>query len=221
MYSQLVKTEFEGNRFVLFVSIVLNIFFFILFSIEDSPDDNPVGSFMGATSIVFYVCLIVLAIQGSDEKRYQLYTLLPVTATESFLAGWFWVLCWLGLQVCFWLLFAFTIDPSFESRSVIEIASTGLSFWFLIVLIANAIDLGSFRPAYVQWAYIGGIVILIGVLARLGISIGIYFGDEENDFFPFGLFADPTANIFFVCTLVVLLMIANWYIFTRSDHYLR
>lgn len=218
MFSQLLKTEFEANRVILLVSLVLNIFFLL---VMDRSEEDPLQSFIGATMITYFVLLVVASAREGDSKRYRLYAQLPLTSNQQFFAGWFWVLTWLGLQVGMWLLYALIIDSELSIIEVIEIASIGLGIWFFMVTIANAIDLGSFKPAYLQWGYIGLFVILIGVAIQNEISVSISLASEEACVFPLKIFGSTLPDIAFAITLVALLMIGNWYIFTRSENYLR
>ncbi len=217
MYRQLLLTDFDSGKTFLILALLGNLFFFTLFGIRG----DPVEIFMMATMPVYWLLLIAMAMVGSEEKRLRLYSQLPLTATEIFLSGWFFVLFWLGLQVCFWLLYGFIFDPDFTYLQAPKITSSAMGIASFIILIAIAIDLGYFKPAYVRWLYIGFLAILTAVAIYLDMSIGIVANESEIRVLPFDLWGSGASGISFSIVVLALLLTADYAVYKNSDNYLR
>jgi hypothetical protein len=96
--------------------------------------------------------------------------------------------------------------------------------YLMIVLIAIAIDLGAYKPAYLQWIYIGSVALLIALAIRYDISIGLLGTDDGIRIYPLDAILQSTdgrSSILLSIALIALFKITDWYIYTRSDHYLR
>jgi len=217
MYRQLLLTDFDSGKTFLILALLGNLFFFTLFGIRGES----VEGFMAATIVVYWALLIAMAVVGSEEKRLQLYSQLPLTATEIWLAGWFFVLFWLGLQVCFWLLYGFVFDPEFSYLRAPEIASSAMGIASFIILIAIAIDLGYFKPAYIRWLYIGFLAVLVGIAIFLDMSFGIISTETGIRVLPFDAWGEGRSQVAFSIVVLTLLLIADYAIYIKSDNFLR
>ena len=131
------------------------------------------------------------------------------------------MLFWLGLQVCFWLLYGFVFDPDFTYLRAPEIASSAMGIASFIILIAIAIDLAYFKPAYVRWVYIGSLAMLIGIAIYLDLSIGIIANESTIRVFPFDAWGEGRSQVAFSIVVLTILLIANYWIYKNSDNYLR
>jgi len=221
MYRQLLLTDFDWGKTYLILSLVANLFFLALFATRGAS----VESFMAATLVVYWILLIAIAVVGGEEKQLRLYSQLPLTATEIWLAGWFFVLLWLGLQVCFWLLYGFIFDPEFSYLRAPEIAFSAMGIASFIILIAIAIDLFYFKPAYARWLYIGLLAMSIAISIQLDMSIGIVSNDSGLHIFPFELWfefwGEGRSKVTFSIVVLTILLIADYWIYKNSDSYLR
>ena len=217
MYRQLLLTDFDANKTFLILALVANLFLFGLFAIRGEP----VEPFMGTTIGVYWILLIASVVVGGDEKRLRLYSQLPLTATEIWLAGWFFVLLWLGLQVCFWLLYGFIFDPDFTYLRLPGIAASAMGIASFIILIAIAIDFGYFKPSYIRWLYIAGLLVLSGAAIHLDMSVGLIRSDTGIHVYPLALWVERRAEIIISIVVLSILSVADYAIYKNSDHYLR
>ena len=221
MFNLLLKTEFNSNRIIWLAWVLANLLVFVMI---DGSGEDPADDFMAMTMVAYFVLLIVSASFGSEEKRIRMYSQLPVTPSQVFLASWFWVLLMLGLQVCLWLLFAYWHDPEFDTNEIMKISTSALGIYFMIALIAIGIDLGFYRPAYLQWVYIGAAALIITVAIRYDISVGLIGTEDGIRIYPLHAIlqtTDARSGIALSIALIAVLKISDWYIYTHSDNYLR
>lgn len=217
MYRQLLLTDLDANKTYMLLALAGNVFFFIFLGLRGGP----VEDFMTATIIVYLGFLGVTASIGNEEKRLRLYSQLPLTSTEIWLGAWFVVLLWLGLQVGLWLLYGFIFDPDFSYLRAPELASSALGIVSFVILLAIAIDLFYFKPAFARWLYIGFLTILVAIAIQLDMSIGIVGSETGIQILPFEYWGEGRSQTAFSIVVVTVLLIADYYIYKNSDNYLR
>jgi|TARA_B100002003_G_scaffold252029_1_gene300561 hypothetical protein len=217
MFRKLLITEFDANKLFLILALVGNILFFIFLGLRESS----VKSFMAGSLNVYLFLLLISGVWSSEQKRLRLYTQLPVTVTEVFLATWIHIHFWLVMHVCFWLLYGVVFDPQFSILQVAEIVSAAMGIASFVTLIGIAIDLWAFKPAYVRWMYIGGLLFLMAVAVQLDMSIGIIGTEEGFQVLPFGLLGEGRSGLIISIIVLALLLFADFLVYKNSDHYLR
>lgn len=215
MFKQLVITEFHCNRTFLCISGLINAVCFIVVGIQQP--ETP--TFMIWTLLSFYILLSIAASYAGQEKRNRQYIQLPFNANQVFLAGWSFVLVWLVLQVCSWLLFGIVHDEQFDNEAIVEVISAGIGTAIVLTIISVGIDLSAFRPAFVQWLYIGLVVSLIVLASNLDIDIGMRRNEEGFHIFPLSLIADGGLQLGTGIALLCGGLILNFLVFRYSDSY--
>lgn len=218
MFKQLMITEIEANRDILAVSLALNLVLFFALGVRGSEDSQ--NLFTGITMLSYWVLLIIAAANAGHEKRNRLYAELPVTTTESFLVGWLFVIAWLCIQMSVWFLFAAAFTVALDAEMVESLLGLGVNAVTFILIISIGIDLGSFRPKYVQWIYI---LVMAALLALALIADAIYeVGDSDLAFnsFPNLLMDRLHLDLGASVLVVMFLLAANYFVFRNSDHYL-
>ncbi len=217
MFKQLILTELVSNRNILLISLALNLVLFIFFGLRDQD----VYDFAGATMISFWVLLIVAASTAGHEKRNRLYMQLPVTPAQVFSAGWGFVLGWFSLQILAWVLFGITFSNEFAAAQVGQLVTTGLGAVIFIVIVSIGIDLGVFRPFYLQWIYILLMASLLGLAIIFDVSIGIQVtGEEGMQFLPISLLGSLQMQVQVSIAIVIALLAVDFLVYRYSDSYL-
>lgn len=215
MFKQLLITEFQCNRTFLGLSALSNAACFILLGIQQP--ETP--TFMIWTLISFYIFLSIAASYAGQEKRNRQYMQLPFNANQVFLAGWSFVLIWLVLQVCSWLLFGIVYDEQLDSEALMEIINAGIGTAIVMTIISIAIDLGAFRPAFVRWLYIGFVVSLIALAAGLDLDIGMQRDEEGFHIFPLSILFEGGPQFGIGVMLLSGGLFLNYLVFRNSDSY--
>ena len=132
------------------------------------------------------------------------------------------VMVWLAVQVCCWALYS-QIFPADALRfaTLTECLNSGLGVAIVIAMISIGIDLGAFRPAYVQWVYIISMLFLLVVVSRLGFSVGLdLFEDAGVRVLPFDLMGDSLLATGAALTFFLAAFLADYLIFKHCDSYL-
>ena len=218
MFKQLMFTEIEANKNILLLSLTLNLIFFFALGVRNS--DDSLNLFAGITMLSYWVLLIIAAANAGHEKRNRLYAELPVTTTESFLAGWLFVIVWLCIQMTVWFLFAAVFTVALDAQMTESLLGLGINAAAFILIVSIGIDLGSFRPKYVQWIYI---LVMAAFLGLALIADAVYeVGDSDLAFnsFPNMLMDRLHLDLELSVLVVLLLLAANYFVFRNSDHYL-
>ena len=216
MYRQLLLTEFRCNRFFLCIAIIINLLSFSVTAYQQAGT----SSYIAWTLISFFILLVVTTSLAGNEKRNRLFMQLPVNATQVFLAGWGFVLIWLALQISAWLLFAILFDDNLRSGSILEFLNGGLGVAVMIATISIGIDLSAFRPAFLQWLYIGLIVLLLLVAVNLEITAGTIGEDQGFYMVPFSMIDDGALRFSATVVTLVGLVFLDYLVFRFSDNYL-
>lgn len=216
MYSRLIKTEFDANKLLLLVWLVLNCIFFLFLGFQGSP----IYAYMGISIVNFWIMLTVCASIAGHEKRVRLYAELPVTVRQSFVAGWAFVLLWMAMQILAWILYGWIFDEEFDATQAGQVLTFGLGSIAFIVIISIGIDLGSFKPRYLQFIYIVVMAALLGAAILNDISVGVLGSESGIHFYPVAMLNDLGLEIQLSIVIVLLLLLANYLIFRNSDSYL-
>ena len=216
MLKPLIKTEFDANKLLLLIWLVLNCVFFLLLG----SNDEPIYTYMGISIVNFWIMITVCASIAGHEKRVRLYAELPVTTRQSFVAGWVLVLVWMSMQILAWMLYGAIFDEEFDTRRAGQVLTFGLGSVAFIVVISIGIDLGSFKPRYWQWIYVFVMAALLAGAILNGISVGILASENGIHFYPLTMLNNLWLEIQLSLVVVGVLLIANYLIFRNSDSYL-
>lgn len=216
MFKKLLLTELDANKNILLISLALNLVFFVYMTAIGSD----LAAFIAATMVSFWVLLIIAASTSGHEKRGRLMVQLPVIPSHVFGAGWCFVLCWLAVQVLVWGVFGVTNQEDFTLTQFGEITTFACGMITFVLIVAIGIDLGSYRPAYVQWLYIVFMLALLGIAIRFEIYVGVIGNDEGMHFYPIALVENLTLEILLSFLLIAFLLAADFLVFRFSDNYL-
>lgn len=216
MYRQLIKTEFDANKIILLVWLLLNCAFFINMGYQQSP----IYTYMGFSLVSFWVMITISASVAGHEKRVRLYAELPVTPRHSFIASWGFVLIWMFIQIIAWMLYGSLFEEEFDNAQAGSALIFGLGALIFTAIISIGIDLGAFKPRYVQWLYILLMAVLLAAALHSGISVGLLGTDTGIHFYPVSLLDNLMLEIVVSAGLALLLLVINYLIFCRSDSYL-
>lgn len=216
MFKQLLIVEFRCNRNILVLSLLINLLCFAVLGSQQAVAEM----YIVATMFSFYILLSVAAAAAATEKRNRLYMQLPVNAQQIFLTGWSFVLIWLLLQICAWVLYAALFEPEINSVQLMEYASIGVGSGLVIALISIGIDLGGFRPGYFQWLYIGSVIILFVIAVSKDLSVVLVSGEEGIRVLPITALIDGVGDLGLAFILMLGALFANYLVFRYSDSYL-
>lgn len=216
MYSQLIKTEFDANSLLLLVWLALNCVFFLFLGFQGSP----IYVYMGISIVNFWIMITVCASIAGHEKRVRLYAELPVTVRQSFVAGWSFVLIWMAMQILAWMLYGLIFGDEFDSTQAGQVLTFGLGSIAFIAIISIGIDLGSFKPRYLQFIYIVVMAALLGGAILNDISVGVIGSEGGIRFYPIALLNNLLLEIQLSFVVVFVLLLANYLVFRHSDSYL-
>lgn len=173
------------------------------------------------TMIAFWASLIVAASKAGHEKRDRQYMQLPVSVTEVFLACWTYVLALLAILLLSWLGYGLMFGETGFFNLLAESVKLGLGVAIFTVIVSIGIDLSAFRPAYVQWLYIGGILLLLGITIQLDVSVGIIGRDDQGiQIFPLALLENNPLEIILGVVIFGLLFLADYLVYRNSDSYI-
>lgn len=216
MFPELLKTEFLANRFLMLLGLLLNVFFILLMGVFD---DRAVDVFIGATSIVFYIHVIVMVVSHSDQKITRLYAQLPVTTQQIFWASWLVILTWLAAQTIIWFAYGLWFDAEFEAAQISLLLQRALGVLVFLAVISIAFDLWGCRPRLWFWLY-------VAFLAGL-ISLPIIFdvnsdrsGQTLSDLLLATFSMSTGTGLAVLSVLFVGLLLADLAVFKRNDSYL-
>jgi hypothetical protein len=216
MVKSLIRTEFDANKFLLMVWLALNCVFFLFLGVRGSP----VYAYMGLSIVNFWIMITVCASIAGHEKRVRLYAELPVTARQAFIAGWAFVLIWMAMQTLAWMLYGWIFEEEFDAMRAGQVLTFGLGSVAFIVVISIGIDLGSFRPRYLQWIYIVVMAALLAGAILNDISVGVLGSESGIRFYPIALLDNLQLEIQASIVVVFVLLLANYLVFRNSDSYL-
>ena len=216
MFKTLAYTELDANKTILLLSLAINVLLFSTMAIRDVE----VFGYMAGTIFSFWVLLIVAASNSGHEKRARLFAQLPVPTKHIFGAGWFFVVSWLAIQTLAWIAYGALVHEDFTLALAAEIVTFSLGALVFILIIAIGIDLGSLKPAYVQWVYVFSMLLLLGTAIYFDMSFGIIGNDDGFHFYPIALLDNRGMEFGVSFSLVVLLMTTNYLVFRNADNYL-
>jgi len=216
MLKPLIRTEFDANKLLLLIWLVLNCVFFLLLGLNDEP----IYTYMGISIVNFWIMITVCASIAGHEKRVRLYAELPVTTRQSFVAGWVLMLEWMSMQILVWMLYGAIFDEEFDTRRAGQVLTFGLGSVAFIVVISIGIDLGSYKPRYWQWIYVFVMAALLAVAILNDISVGILASENGIHFYPLTMLNNLWLEIQLSLVVVGVLLIANYLIFRNNDSYL-
>lgn len=217
MYSKLLMTELDANKFILLPFLAIVIFFFIYLGIGEQETEE----FMMASMITFWASLIVAASKAGHEKRDRQYMQLPVSASEVFLACWTYVLALLAILLLGWVGYGLTYGETGFFSVLAEALKLGLGVAVITAVVSIGIDLGAVRPAYLQWIYIGSVVLLLAIAVQLDVSVGVIGNDEEGiQIFPLALLDNSALEITIGVALFAVLFLADYLIYRNSDSFI-
>ncbi len=216
MFKKLVLTEFEANKNILLIWLALNLVFFVYMTTIGT--DLPI--FIATTMMSYWVLLIIAVSISGNEKRVRLLVQLPVIPSQVFGAGWFFILFWLSLQVAIWAIYGITNSAEFTLAHLGQITTFACGMITFTIIIAIGIDLGTLRPAYVQWLYIFFMLAMLGVAIRYGIWFGIVGNEDGMHFYPIAFVENLGLEILLSFLLVAFLLATDFLVFRFSDNYL-
>lgn len=216
MFKSLVRTEFDANKLLLSIWLVLNCVFFLLLG----SNNEPIYTYMGISIVNFWIMITVCTSIAGHERRVRLYAELPVTTRQSFFAPWIFVLMWMTMQILAWMLYGAMFEEEFDIRRAGQVLTFGLGSVAFIVVISIGIDLGSFKPRYWQWIYVFVMAALLAGAILNGISVGILASENGIYFYPLTMLNNLWLEIQLSLVVVGVLLIANYLIFRNSDSYL-
>lgn len=216
MFKELVITDIAMNKSILFFALLLNLFLFLLLGFREED----LGDFLGATTISFWVLLIIATSISGDEKRTRQLSQLPVTSSQIFLSGWLFVAAWISAQVVIWILFGLVFDPNFTLSQVPGLISVAFGIIIFSSLISIAIDLKAFRPGYLQWVYIATLVACFASIFQFNLSVGFVANTQGFNVFPFAFIESGPLELIVQLAVVTCLLTADYFVFTRSDNFL-
>ena len=216
MYKHLLILEFQTNRFFLALSLTVNLLAFLL--LGSSGAETP--SFIVVTLISFYVLLSIAASYASNEKRNRQYIQLPVNATQIFMAGWSFVLVWLLLQTCSWVLYGIVFESDFDNAALVEYLGVGIGTGLVVALISIGIDLFSFKPLILRWLYIVVMVNLFALAVRFDISVGMVRNETGFHVLPITEVINTRGDLATGVLFVLVFVFLNYLVFRNSDNYL-
>jgi hypothetical protein len=216
MFTQLLRTELMANRLLLIVSIIGNALCLWSFSFKEAT----AISFSGASTLLYYVLIIVYSIGSNSEKRLRLYSQLPVTNRQVFFATWTFILALFCVHLCFWLVYFTVFEPEFATTQWQQLIAAGLSTVIFVLLIAIALDLGSFKPAYAQWVYITLLVSCAGLarMTDLGYSPFESSGAPHVSLSLSWIVGSPGVGTVGIASLIsacLALLLIDYFVYTR------
>ncbi len=218
MFPELLRTELLANRFLMALSLVLNLFFMVLMGVLDELE---LAAFVHATSIAFYIHLFVMVGRHSDQKLTRMYAQLPVTVSQVFWACWLPVLLWLGMQFVLWIAFGALLDSQFEWSQVIGLVQRLLSMLVMIAVVSIGFDLWSCRQRRWFWFYGAVMITLLLTPALLDLQVNLELGQQGLHGVLMQLFSlSRTTSIAALVALFSALLIANLAVFKRNESYL-
>jgi len=217
MIKKLFLTEISGNKYLLALSMVANLLIFILLATRG----RELNDFIASSTVVFYVCAIHYAVKANEEKRYRLYAQLPVTSAQISIATWTFIIFLLGINLAFWLLFWFVAEQQSGDYNLYVLLGPFLAVLCLIAAFSVGFNLGTCKPAYLQWVYITGAIATIIIVANLtDFTDGP--GDQDSTLMVFPILGwELTAlNSLLAFALCLALIAVDHFVYTRSDSYL-
>lgn len=215
MFKRLLLTEMEANRWLLLFSAALNVFFLVLFG---AMNQRPLVLFVFTTVIVYFVHLIIMTVNNSDQRRIRLYAQLPVTSLQVFWAQWLFCLGWLAAQAAVWLLYAALFEATFNTATLADIAQALLGVILMLAVVSIGIDLFAYHPVYLRWLYLALAAIILGVAVRFEVHLGLLWNDNDITLQPFAQFG--VAGILAALVLAFLLIAVDRHVFRCSDNFL-
>lgn len=218
MFKTLLKAEFDASKMYSYFFLAANMLCLVTGVVRDWSMNN----LAAASLLVFWVSVIANYSSYSDQKRCRLYTQLPTTHLQVFLAGWAPALTWLGGSVSLWLLYGLLLDPVFSAARAIELVTGALGILMVTALVSIAIDLGAFRPRSVQWLYIISMALLIALAASLDISshVGIRINEGSFSVFPFAFERFGLLGLLYAAAAAALVFFVDYKAYEKSDSYL-
>lgn len=216
MFKTILLTELDANRNILLLVLAINV---VLFTILGARGVEAYA-FMGGTILSYWVGLSIVASKSGHEKRARLFAQLPIAPAQVYAAGWFFVIAWLTLQAVAWALYAMLFQENFSLTTLAEIASFELGALVFVLLIAIGIDLGAFRPAYIQLVYIFSMLLLLGSAIYFDVWFGIVGNDEGFHFYPMAHLGNTSVELISSLVLIIVLIATDFFVFRHSDHYL-
>lgn len=219
MYKEVLITMFTASKNFILLAVVIQLATFGYFILWSETD---VSAYAMTSTITYWVLVVAVASSGSDQKHNRLFAQLPITATEVFLASWFFILAWLGVHVLFWMLFGFTMDPDFTFETAAVVASAAISVIFIMTVISIAIDLGPFKPFQVRWWYIASVLSLLLIVIN-NDSILDKIANEDGNLPMLSITFSGELGISTLVSILICaaLIFAQYLIFVRWDSYLK
>lgn len=216
MFRKLLIIDIDVSKPLLVFVACLNLLLFLVLGYREVN----LSGFIGATTVSYWVFLIITASIGGDEKRARLLSQLPVTATQIFFSSWVYVLGCLSVNVLFWIIYGFVFDEYFSAAQIPGLFTLALGIAVLSSLISIAIDLKHFRPRYVQFIYILLLVGLLTMSIQFDLSLGLSTTNDGFNIYPFALIDSGPLEMAALLVTMSGLLTVNHFVYTRSDNFL-
>lgn len=215
MFKQLLLTELDANRWLLLFNAALNGFLLVLLG---AMNQRPLVVFIFATAAVYFVHLLIMTVNNSDQRRTRLYAQLPVSSLQVFWAQWLFCLGWLGTQALVWLLYGLLFDPAFSSTGLNMIAHALVGMVLVLAIVSIEIDLFAYHPVCLRWAYLAVAAVMLALAVSYEIDVGLQWDDNTILLEPFARFGWP--GLLSALLLIVVLIAVDRHVFSHSENYL-
>lgn len=221
MIGQLVLTEIRINRLIIALSLIANL----AFASHSLIQGTDLLSFAAASTLVFYILVLAWSVASGEEKRGRMFAELPVTKTQCFAAGWLFVLFLLLIHVAFWVLVALLSAQTNIEHYPSALLSGFLGIGLILATIGIWVDLWAHRPYYYHWVYFTAVILIASAATHQGVLKPFMERSDSQAFDGFNVYpvlfwpmtAQGTLLLGFV---VVALLVADYFVFTRSDNFL-
>lgn len=218
MYKAIFSSELSASKHYTYLLLTANLLFFISGLFGGSGTYN----FAGTSTVIFWVMIIAYSISYSDQKRCRLFSQLPTTHLQVFLATWAVALLWLVISVFFWISYGILSLSEFGLENVMELLIGAIAISSVTLLIAIAVDLGEFQPRYIQWLYIISLIsfAIIANESEWTSHIGIRINEDSFSVFPFSFEGYGPIGILYGLVAFAVLFYVDFKVYEKSENFL-
>ena len=175
---QTLIAEFKYNKGVVIPAYLAAVLMLLLGRIWDL---DGVYGLSAATTIIYFVCIPIMAMRSDKEKRDRLYLRLPLTLKQTSATRLLFMILFQGGLFFLWGIVFFTDHLGHDNQAIWTMMTTSAFVIMVIMFFAINHDLGYFNTPIYRIFYF-----TILILCFTGLIVSVISGNVNAETISFG-----------------------------------